>query len=112
MVSTAGKIVTKDCEVHFVPGLHVDLVPPQVVVKNAREGWFKVNGEMAVLEFADGSIVTVPFDSVTRLPMFHFFDDAKAAAESLETALHACVTEESNQNLQEPRKRCCTAIGD
>ena len=38
MVSTAGKIVTKDCEVHFVPGLSVDLVPPQVVVKDAREG--------------------------------------------------------------------------
>ena len=37
-VSTTQKIVTKDCEVHFVPGLHVDLVPPQVVVKNAREG--------------------------------------------------------------------------
>ena len=53
MVSTRGKILTKEFEVHVVPGLHVDLVPPQVVVKNAREGWFKVNGERAALEFAD-----------------------------------------------------------
>ena len=36
--------------------------------------------------------------------MFHFFDDAKAAAVSLETALHACVSEESDQNLMHTKK--------
>ena len=63
-----------------------------------------MNGEMAALEFADGSIVTALFDPVTRLSMFHFFDDANVAVESLEIALHACVTEESNQNLSRAKK--------
>ena len=28
--------MTKDCEVHFVPGLSFDLVPPKVVVKHGN----------------------------------------------------------------------------
>ena len=73
-------------------------------MKTSREGWFKINGEKALLEFSDGALVAAPFDPITRLPMFHFFDDAKAAAVSLETALHACVSEESNQNLMCAKK--------
>ena len=99
MVTTDGKIKVKECEVHHVPGLPVDLVPLQIVMKTSREGWFKINGEKALLEFSDGSLVAAPFDHITRLPMFHFFDDAEAAAVSLETALHARVSKESNQNL-------------
>ena len=63
-----------------------------------------MNGERAALEFGDGSIVTALFDHVIQLSMFHFFDDAEAVAESLEIALHACVTEESNQNLSRAKK--------
>ena len=68
-------------------------------MKTSRDGWFKINREKALLEFSDGSLVAAPFDPFTRWPMFHFFDDAEAAAVSLETALHACVSEESDQNL-------------
>ena len=56
------------------------------------------------MEFSDGSLVAAPFDPITRLPMFHFFDDAEAAAVSQETALHACVSEKSNQNLMHAKK--------
>ena len=74
------------------------------MTQTSREGWFKINGEKALLEFSDGSLVAAPFDPIARLPMFHFFDDAEAAAVSLETASHACVSEESNHNLMRAKK--------
>ena len=103
-VTVDGKIKVKEFEVHHVPGLLVDLVLPQMVMKTSREGWFKINGEKTLLEFSDGSLVAAPFDPITRLPMFHFFDDAEAAAVSLETALHECVSEEHDQNLMHEKK--------
>ena len=48
--------------------------------------------------------MAAPFDLIAQLLMFHFFHDAEAAAVSLETALHACVSEESNQNLMCAKK--------
>ena len=59
-----------------------------------------------MLEFADGSSVAETFDPIRRLPMFHFFDDAEAAAVSLETALCTCFSEESDQNLMCVRRQC------
>ena len=73
-------------------------------MKTTREGWHKINGEKASLEFSVGSSVVAPFDPITRLSMFHFFDDAETATVSLETALHACVSEESDQNLTHAKK--------
>ena len=64
----------------------------------------QTNGAKAALTFADGMTDDVGFDPVTRLPMIHMFDDADRAAENLETALHACVSEETNQNLS-PKKK-------
>ena len=72
MVTMDGKIKVKECEIHHVPGLPVDLVPPQMVMKTSREGWFKINGEKALLEFSDGSSVAAPFDPITRLAHVSF----------------------------------------
>ena len=51
-----------------------------------------------MLEFSDDSLVAAPFDLITRLFMFHFFDITESAV-SLETALCTCVSEEISLNL-------------
>ena len=45
----------KECEVHHVPGLPVDLVPPLTVMKTASKGQFEINAETVLLGFSDGS---------------------------------------------------------
>ena len=77
----------------------MDLVPPQTLMRNSNDGWFKINGEKAVLEFTNGDIVNVPFDPLTSLPMIYYFDDIDAAATKLETSLYSCLTKETDQNL-------------
>ena len=44
MVTLDRKIKVKECEVHHVPGLPVDLVPPLTVMKTASKGQFEING--------------------------------------------------------------------
>ena len=68
-------------------------------MRNSEDGWFKINGEGAILEFNDGEKVNVPYDPLTSLPMLYYFDDVDAAATKLETSLYSCVTEETNHNL-------------
>ena len=103
-VSEKGKVITMTSNAHHVPELPVDLVPPQKLMQKMSDGWFKINGERAMLDFKRGDAINVPFDPATGLPMFHFFDDADCAAKELETCLFSCVTEESNQNLSRPKK--------
>ena len=103
-VTTKGKVIRVVREANRVPGLPVDLVPLQAIMRTAKDGWFRINGESAQLVFANGNIVNVPFDASTNLPMLHSFEDATAAAQQLETCLHSCVTEEGNQNLSRAKK--------
>jgi hypothetical protein len=59
-------------------------------MRNSYDGWFKINGEKGVLEFADGEIVIMPFDTLTLLPMIHYFDDIDDAATKLKQVfIHA-----------------------
>ena len=83
----------------MVLDLPVDLVPPQKFMQHERDSWFWINGERAVMEFQDGSIVDCPFDPVMNLPMVNSFDHVDAAAEKLEQGLHSHVAVENNQNL-------------
>lgn len=82
-----------------VPDIPVNLIPPQVIMRNNNDGFFNVNGEQAMFEFADGEQVATGFDPITKLPMLHFFADVDKPGEALETALHTCVAKEANQNL-------------
>ena len=79
-VTAKGKIIRIVRDAHHVPDLPVDLVPPQRLMRTAQDGWFKINGDKAMLEFRNGNTVSTPFDPVTRLPMFHTFVDANKAA--------------------------------
>ena len=74
--------LTRDC--YYVPDLAIDLIPPQKIMRDASDGWFKINGHAARLEFRDGSVVSVPFDPVTSLPMLYSFDSVEKAAEQME----------------------------
>ena len=103
-VSKRGKRIKMQREAKHVPGLPIDLVPPQKLLRNDQDGWFKINGERAVLECKNGGSVQVPFDPVTNLPMLYWFEDADKAAKQLELSLYSCVTEESNQNLSRAKK--------
>ena len=103
-VTAKGKIIRIARDAYHVPDLPVDLVPPQKIMRTAKDGWFKINGDAARLEFRNGNVISAPFDPVTRLPMFHTFVDASKAALELETSLYSCVTEESNQNLTRAKK--------
>ena len=70
MVTTDGKITVKECEMHHTPGLPIDLVPPQKLMKPVNDGQFKINGEKVLLGFSDDSPVSAPFNPEARLPMF------------------------------------------
>ena len=99
-----GRVKKITRQVYHAPDVPVDLLPPQLIMRNSRDGWFRINGEEASLEFQDGSVVKVPTDSVTRLPMFVTFDSVDEAAQQLETSMYSCVTQESNQNLDPAKK--------
>ena len=73
------KKATRDA--FHVPDIPIDLIPPQVIMRNNKDGWFRTNGAKAVLTFADGMEVDVGFDPVTRFPMIHMFDDADSIVE-------------------------------
>ena len=103
-ITTKGKTMKITRDAFHVPDLPVNLVPPQKLMQTSQDGWFKMNGEKALLEFNGGHMVHVPFDPVTSLPMFYSFHDVDAAAENLEVALYSCVTEEANQNLSRAKK--------
>ena len=104
LISTEGKKITLIREAYYAPGLPVDLVPPQKLMRTSTDGWSKMNGEKAQLEFRDGKIVSLPFDPVTSLPMLYSFENVDKAAEQLETSLYSCISEESNQNLSRAKK--------
>ena len=103
-VTTSGQRIKMQREAKHVPGLPVDLVPPQKLMRNLYDGWFKINGEQALLECKNGGSIQVPYDPVTSLPMLYWFDNVDEAAKQLETCLYSCVTEESNQNLNRAKK--------
>ena len=71
LISTAGKKIRIVRDAYHAPDLPVDLVPPQKIMRNSSDGWFKINGEKGVLEFAGGEIVSVPFDPLKSLPMIY-----------------------------------------
>ena len=58
----------------------MDLVPPQKFMRDFNDEWFKINGDKAVLEFANGSIINVTYDLMMPLPMLYSFDDVNDAA--------------------------------
>ena len=64
----------------------MDLIPPQLVMRNNNDGHFKMNGHQAILEFKGGVTVNVPYNAVTRLPILVTFDDIDQAAQHLETS--------------------------
>ena len=98
-VTSKGKTVTLTRDAFHAPDLPVDLIPPQCLVHNSTEGWFKVNGETAYLELHNGACIQAPFDPAMCLPMFYSFIHAQKAAKQLETCLYSCFTEENNWNL-------------
>ena len=91
-LDTKGGIKRIQREVYHAPNVPVDLLPPQAIMRNGKYGWLRINGEHAQLQFRDGSLVNVPTNPVTRLPMFVTFDNIDQAAEQLETSLYSCVT--------------------
>jgi hypothetical protein len=99
LISSRGKKIRVVRYAFCAPGLPVDLVPPQRLMRTSEDGWFKINGEGAGLEFKDGEKVNVPYDPLTSLPMIYYFNDIDAAVIKLETSLHSCVTNETDQNL-------------
>ena len=66
----------------------MDLVPPQTLMRTSEDGWFKINGDGAILEFNDGEKVNVPYDPLTSLPMIYYFDDVDTAATKVESHLY------------------------
>ena len=68
-ISTKGKKIRVIRDAYCTPGLPVDLVPPQRIMRNSEDGWFKINGVCTVLEFNDGEKVNVPYDPLTSLPV-------------------------------------------
>lgn len=99
-----GKIKELTRLATHAPDIPVDLIPPQAITRNRKDGWFKINEEQAMFEFSDGKQVATGFDPITKLPMVHFFEGVGEAAEDFETALHTCVAEEANQNLSAGQK--------
>ena len=86
-------------DVHHVPDLPVDLVPPQKLMRTEHDGWYQINGMCAEMVFWTGEVVSTPFDPVTSLPMIQSFLDAGKVAQMFETSLYSCVTKEGNNNL-------------
>ena len=82
-ITTSGQRIKIQREAKHVPGLPVDLVPPQKLMRNHHDGWFKINGEQAILECKNGGSIQVPFDPVTSLPMLYWFDNVDEAAKQL-----------------------------
>ena len=50
----------------------------QTPMRNAKDGWFKIIGDRAHLEFNDGIIVNIPFHPLSSLPVLHSFNDDEA----------------------------------
>ena len=92
MITQTGKVQKIIRTTCHVPDIPINLFPPQGIMRNNTDGWFKTNGANTAFEFADGTTVDVGFDPVMRLPMIHMFDDADKAAEDLETALCTCMS--------------------
>ena len=44
-VTTSCQQIKMQREAKHVPGLPVDLVPPQKLMRNHQDGWFKINDE-------------------------------------------------------------------
>ena len=42
-VSTKGKKIRLIRDAYYAPGLSVNLVPPQKLMGNSNDGWFKIN---------------------------------------------------------------------
>ena len=56
-VTTSGQQIKMQREAKHVPGLPVDLVPLQKLIRNHHDGWFKINGEQALLECKNGGSI-------------------------------------------------------
>ena len=96
----------------FCPDLPVDSVSPQKLMRNDKDGWFKINGDKAVLEFANGSTVKVPWDPLTSLPMLHSFDDVDSAAEKLEMMFIHASQKKPTKTSPGPARKCSDGIGN
>ena len=86
----------------YLPNMTCRLFSPQAYLSayhaqhKRRAGTFSVDFNNTKFLRADGKVVTIPYDKVTRLPILQAFHSAEGVAESL--ALN-CVTSEVNQNL-------------
>ena len=63
-----------------------------------------MNKAKAMLIFPDKSVMNMPIDSVTNLPILYSFESTEKAAEKLEQSLYSCVSAKDNQNLSKPAK--------
>ena len=85
--------------------LHCRLIPPQKIMADDDEGYFRINGKGAQLVFANNNgKVQTPIDPKSGLPMLTMFHNIDDAAEKLEVAMHSCVAAENNQNLSPSQK--------
>ena len=68
-------------------------------MRNNQDGYFKINGQSAVLEFKDKEIVDAYFDPITKLPTFYTFKSVSEAIDEMERGYHMCVSQEQNNNM-------------
>jgi hypothetical protein len=81
------------------------LIPPQRIMTDDSEGYYRINGEGGKFVFANNSgQVKTPFHPSSNLPMITLFEDIRRTSELLETSLHSCITKENNQNLSPSAK--------
>ena len=96
-----GRTVTIERPGVLVPSLPIRLIPLQQIMRTRRDGYYKVNGEEAVLEFSNGQLIDTPINPKTNLPYLCLYSDLDNLRNNVHQAMYNCVSKESNQNMNE-----------
>ena len=98
-IDTEGRLVSIQREGYLIPGLPTRLFPPQKLMNDLHDEWYKINNKRAELQFRNNQIVRTPYDQRSKLPYIFLFKKVDETLESINTSLYSCITKESNQNL-------------
>ena len=84
----------------LIEDLPCKLIPPQCVMLNNDNGYYKINRARAKFVFANNNgEVETPISQSTNLPTITMFRDVKSSSERMAVAMYLCVVNENNQNL-------------
>ena len=98
-IDTMGRIVNIERVGYLIPGLPVCLLPPQKLMKDEDDEWYRINDKRAELQFKDRKIVKTPINLKSNLPYIFLFQNVDESLEAINTSLYNCISKETNQNL-------------